>query len=49
MTLTQYYFEFGSPYSDIAPLGIDEVAGRSVDWLPIEIPAVWPAQGALDA
>ena len=48
----QFYFEFLSPYSYIASLqigGIAKAAGRKVDWCPVEIEAVWAAQGVLEA
>jgi 2-hydroxychromene-2-carboxylate isomerase len=52
MTAIQFYFEFASPYSYIASLEIEEVAtraGRTVDWLPIELPVVWATHGVLEA
>lgn len=48
----KFYFEFASPYSYLASLEIETVAqsaGRTVAWLPIEIPVVWAAQGVLEA
>lgn len=52
MTPIHFHFEFASPYSYIASLQIDAIAkaaGRTVDWLPIELDAVWKASGVLDA
>ena len=48
----QFFFEFASPYSYIASLEIDKVAtaaGRSVEWRPIELAAVWASHGVLEA
>ncbi len=48
----QFFFEFASPYSYIASMEIDKVAasaGRSVEWRPIELAAVWAAHGVLEA
>ena len=52
MPSIQFYFKFASPYSYLASLEVEDVAksaGRTVEWLPIEIPAVWAAHGVLDA
>lgn len=48
----QFYLEFASPYSYLASLDIDEVArtaGREAQWLPVEIDAIWKAQGVFEA
>jgi 2-hydroxychromene-2-carboxylate isomerase len=48
----KFFFEFASPYSYIASLEVDKVAasaGRSVEWSPIELAAVWEAHGVLEA
>jgi 2-hydroxychromene-2-carboxylate isomerase len=48
----RFYFEFISPYSYLASLQIEDIAEaarREVDWRPIEIEAVWEAQGVLEA
>ena len=52
MKSIQFFFELASPYSYIASLQIESIAAkgeRSVDWRPIEIEAVWSAQGVLEA
>ncbi|QCI63436.1 2-hydroxychromene-2-carboxylate isomerase [Phreatobacter stygius] len=52
MAEIQFFFEFASPYSYIASLDIEDIAaaaGRTVAWRPVEIDAVWEAQGVLDA
>lgn len=48
----EFYFELASPYSYLASLqleGIARSAGRSLEWKPIDIEAVWAAQGVLEA
>lgn len=52
MSAIDFYFEFASPYSYLASLEIEQIAqaaGRSVDWRPVEIPAVWAAHGVAGA
>lgn len=52
MSAILFFFELASPYSYIASHQIERVAsaaGRSVDWCPIDIEAVWSAQGVLEA
>lgn len=52
MSSIQFYFEFASPYSYIASLEIEELAGAAgheVEWQPIELDAVWTAHGVLES
>lgn len=52
MAPIQFFFEFASPYSYIASMDIEAVAataGRTVEYLPIEIASVWSTHGVLDA
>jgi 2-hydroxychromene-2-carboxylate isomerase len=52
MNPVQFFFELASPYSYIASLQIERLVkeeGRAVEWRPIELEAVWAAQGVLEA
>lgn len=47
-----FYFEFASPYSYIAAMRLPAIVARGgggISWQPIELGAVWAAQGILDA
>jgi 2-hydroxychromene-2-carboxylate isomerase len=48
----EFYFELASPYSYLASLQLEAIArsaNRSLEWKPIDIEAVWAAQGVLEA
>jgi len=52
MNPVHFFFELASPYSYIASLQIERLvkeAGRAVQWRPVELEAVWAAQGVLEA
>ena len=51
MNPVQFFFELASPYSYIASLQIERLvkeAGRVIEWRPVELEAIWAAQGVLE-
>lgn len=52
MTTIQFYFEIASPYCYVASSQLEQLAAAhavELDWLPIDIEAVWSAHGVLEA